>query len=447
MSSFKETSVTTGEVLKLAFPSILSMVSVTVQNFIDTAFISHTGNAQVAAVGLTSWYVWTLLSFFRGIASVTNTFTARFYGSERYRAIGTIIWHMLFMGLIFGVLYFLIGQFTPRIINLIRPPQEVKGYAISYLKIRFYEGFFIVCLFVLEEFFRGLKRPAISFLVIALISSLNIGLDYILIFGKIGFPAMGVKGAAIATVIAEFIGFCVFISIFFSAENKRRYLTARIPSLSFNLVRRIFRVGIPIGIQGVLDVAAFFAFGIIVARMGVNALAINQIVIQILSLTFMPGLGFSKASTTLVSSYMGAGDLKNARRSGHIAVFLALTVMVSIAASFVLIPGFYLSIFTTDKSMLELGSRVLFIAAISEAFDAVGLVFAGCLFGAGDTRFIMWTILLTAWGLFIPAAYILGILFNLGIVGAWAGLALYIAVFGIITAIRFSGKRWETINI
>jgi len=382
MSRFKETSVTPGEVLRLAYPSILSMVSVTVQNFIDTAFISHTGKAQVAAVGLVSWYVWTLLSFFRGIAAVTNTFTARYYGGRRYRAIGTIIWHMLFMGLLFGLIYFFIGQFTPRVINLIRPPMEVKGYAISYLRIRFYEGFFIVSLFVLEEFFRGLKRPSISLVVIALISALNIGLDYILIFGKLGFPALGVRGAAIATVIAEFIGFCVFISIFFSAENKRRYLTARIPSLSFNLVRRIFRVGIPIGVQGVLDVAAFFAFGIIVARMGVNALAINQIVIQILSLTFMPGLGFSKASTTLVSSYMGAKDIKNARRSGYIAVLMALAVMVSIAASFVLVPGFYLNIFTKDKSMLELGSRLLLIAAISEAFDAVGLVFAGCLFGA-----------------------------------------------------------------
>lgn len=435
------------EVFRLAYPSILSMVSITIQNFIDTAFISHVGKPQVAAVGLTSWYIWTLLSFFRGVASATNTFVARYHGSRRYRSIGVITWHMIFIGILFGIIYFVIGQFTRSLLRLINPPEEVVGYAYSYLKIRFYEGFFVVVLFVFEEFFRGIKKPNISLFVIGLISILNILLDYILIFGKMGFPALGVRGAAIATVASELIGFIIFLFLFLSSNMRLRYLTSRIPHFSLSLLRRIINVGLPIGLQGVLDVASFFVFGIIVAKMGVDALAINQIVIQILSLTFMPGLGFSKAATTLVSSYMGEGNLRKARKSTYLATLMALAVMLGIAVSFVAVPDFYISIFTEDEVMHLLGRKILLIAAIYEAFDAIGLVFAGGLFGAGDTKYVMWVILFSAWGLFIPATYLLGITIGLGIVGAWMAMALYIFVFGIFSLVRFLGKKWERIKI
>ncbi len=181
--------------------------------------------------------------------------------------------------------------------------------------------------------------------------------------------------------------------------------------------------------------------------MGTDALAINQIVIQILSLTFIPGIGFSKAATTLVSAYMGEKDMANARRSTYVATYLAMAIMMSVAFSFALFPHLYICIFSKDKTMLALGSKILLIAAIYDGFDAIGLVFSGALLGAGDTRFVMWTIILTAWGLFIPATFLLGITLNMGILGAWLAMASYIIIFGIISLIRFTGKKWEGIKI
>jgi len=126
---------------------------------------------------------------------------------------------------------------------------------------------------------------------------------------------------------------------------------------------------------------------------------------------------------------------------------MALAVMLGIAVSFVAVPDFYISIFTEDEVMHLLGRKILLIAAIYEAFDAIGLVFAGGLFGAGDTKYVMWVILFSAWGLFIPATYLLGITIGLGIVGAWMAMALYIFVFGVFSLVRFLGKKWERIKI
>ncbi len=433
------------EVFRLAFPSIISMVSITIQNFIDTAFISHIGKAEVAAVGLVTWYIWTILSFFRGITSITNTFVARYFGGRRFSSIGIIAWHFIYLAILSGVIYYIIGLFTPIILRIINPPSEVLPIAIEYTKIRFLEAFFIVILFVLDDFFKGIKRPEISMFIIALISILNIFLDYTLIFGNFGFPRLEVKGAAIATVISEFIGFAIFFYIFLSGKSTKNYKTTLIPHISIKIIKKIFKIGIPAGLQNVLDVASFLIFSIIITKMGTEAMAINQIVIQILSLTFMPGLGFSRAATTLCSSYIGENKINLARKSVHLSNIVALSIMMPVAVTFILIPEAYLKIFTSDPSLISAGKKILLISAIYEAFDAIGLVYSGGLMGAGDTGFIMWTILLSAWGLFLPFTYIFGILMGWGIIGAWVSMALYIFVFGIAVLIRFNSKKWENI--
>ena len=435
------------EIIRLAFPSILSMLSITIQNFIDTVFISHLGKAEVAAVGLITWYIWTILSFFRGLTSITNTFIARYLGSNRRRAIGIVGWHFIFIAAAAGFLYFAIGLFTPSILGMINPPEETYPIAIDYTRIRFFEAFFIIILFVFDDFFKGIKKPEISMLIIALISVQNIILDYLLIFGRFGFPALGVKGAALATVISEFTGFLIFLYIYLFGRSTKGMSTRVIPHVSFSMIKKIFKIGLPAGAQNILDVGSFLIFGIIVTKMGTEAMAINQIVIQILSITFMIGVGFSKAATTLTSAFLGEKNPSLARKSVHISTLLAMGIMIPVAITFAVTPDIYLKIFTNDPELIAIGRKVLLISALYEAFDAVGLVYSGGLMGAGDTRFIMWIILISAWGLFLPFTYIFGITLNLGIIGAWISMALYIFVFGVAILIRFLGRKWETIMI
>jgi len=258
---------------------------------------------------------------------------------------------------------------------------------------------------------------------------------------------MGIRGAALATVLAELAGFVLFFAIFLSKNNRVRYLTSRVPHISYPLFRRIFQIGLPIGIRGVFDEASFLAFAIIVAKLGTLALAVNQIVFQIFALSFMPGGGFSKAATTLVSKYMGANDLRNARRSGYMSTGLALTMMMIVSATFVLVPQWYIGIFSQDQRILELGAQVLLVAAICEIFDALSMVFGGSLHGAGDTAFEMAAMLIAAWGIFIPIAYVFGIVLHGGIVGAWIGMTLFFASHGLLCMIRFLSTKWEGVKI
>ena len=330
---------------------------------------------------------------------------------------------------------------------MIDPPHDISEYAISYLRIRFFNGFFIAAIFVFEDYFRGLSKPGITMIIIAITSILNIFFNYILIFGRLGFPQMGLRGAAIATVMAELIGFLIFFFSFLSKKNRFAYLTCRLPHISLMVIKRILNIGLPLGIKGVLDEASFLVFAIIVAKIGTDALAVNQIVFQIFALSFMPGGGLSRAATTLVSRYMGEKDLKNARRSGYIATVMSFIMMMIVSTTFVVIPHFYIGMFSKEPRILELGSKVLLIAAICEIFDSLGMVLSGSLCGAGDTRFVMVAMLVTAWGVFIPISYLLGIVMNIGIIGAWIGMALFFASYGIICLIRFVSKKWEKIKI
>jgi putative MATE family efflux protein len=212
-------------------------------------------------------------------------------------------------------------------------------------------------------------------------------------------------------------------------------------------LERLFRIGIPTAVHFFLDMGSFLVFSAYIGRMGTDSLAVNQIAIQILALSFMPCQGFAIAATTLMGQYIGAGHPDLAKKSAYTTLKMGLFYAGFIAALCVTIPVQLVKIFNSDPSVVELGRVVLYWAALFQAFDAVQFISDGALRGAGDTRVPMLIVLGTAWFLFLPLAYVFGTVLDKGVVGAWAGATLYIMVVGTAMFLRLKAERWRRIEI
>jgi multidrug resistance protein, MATE family len=282
----------------------------------------------------------------------------------------------------------------------------------------------------------------------------NIILDYILIFGRLGFPEMGIQGAAIASAVTMIIPAVFWLALILSARYQQKYGTKR----EFRFDRRLFimllRFGGPSGVQFFLDVASFAVFVILIGRLGEHELAASNIVLSIEMLSFLPMMGMSIATATLVGNYIGSGRLHYAERSVSSALKLALGYMILMATLFVTIPETFLGIFRSDmhshesfKDIMDQGVIILRLVAIWTLFDTLFIIYSGALKGSGDTRFAMWAQVLLAWVLFVPPVYIIIEYLRLGLIAAWAWGAFYIVVIGLVFWRRYRSGRWKEIQM
>jgi len=197
----------------------------------------------------------------------------------------------------------------------------------------------------------------------------------------------------------------------------------------------------------VLDMASFAIFSTIIARMGDLAMAANQTMIQLLSLSFMQVYGLSIAAGALVGRYIGARDLEAAERSYRSAMRLGLTISALVALAFLTVPDLLLSIFTRDESLMTLGRPVLVLGALFQIVDAVGILIAGALRGAGDTRWPFVVQASLAWLLRLPVVYGLAVFLEGGLLGAWIGELLYLVVLAAALFHRFRSGAWRLVRV
>ena len=435
------------QVWALAHPAIFTMISQTVMWTVDSAMVGHVGKTELAAVGLGGIFVFTLYSFFIGLTSTVNTFVAQNYGAGDYRKCGMYLWQGLYISLAASIAIYVVRALSPQIVDLLRPDEPVRPLTISYARIRMLSAPFFLVYYTFSHFYRGIGDTRTPLKVLLVAHAVNLVGDYLLIFGKGPFPAMGVDGAAWATTLANVVAAGIFFSLIATRTMRVRYgsLDQKRPRAAE--LARLYRIGIPIAIHFFLDMGSFLVFSAYIGRMGTEALAVNQIAIQILALSFMPCQGFAIAATTLMGQYIGAGHPHLAMKSASTTLKMGLLYTGLIAVLCVTIPEHLVRIFNSDPMVVRLGSAVLYWAALFQAFDAVQFISDGALRGAGDTRVPMLIVVGAAWFLFLPLAYIFGTVLERGVVGAWAGATIYIVVIAVAMFVRLKTGRWKRVRI
>lgn len=435
------------EVWHLAYPAVMTMLSQTMMSFADAAMVGRLGAAELAGVGLAGTLVWGIYSFFNGLVNGVNTFVAQDYGAQQYKAIGVMTWQGIYFSLISGVAILLLGSYSRSLFALLGPAPEVQAIGTTYARIRMAGGVFVVLWMCFSSFLRGLGDTRTPLKVTIIANIINIFGDYVLIFGKLGFPKLGIEGAAIATVLANLIGTIYFFVIFISKQNDNLYGTRSNWRPNLYHMKRLARIGVPIGVQWVLDMGGFIVFSAIIGRIGTAELAASEAALRLMSLSFMPVYGFSIAATTLVGQYIGANEHPLAVRSGNTALRLGMYYTLGIACLFLTIPGILIAVINSDPKVVAIGKNILRLVALFQVFDGIGIVCSGCLRGAGDTRWTMYVAVGYAWLIFVPLAYAGGFLLNGGAFGAWAGATAYIIALGVTFYWRFKSGKWRSIKL
>jgi len=329
---------------------------------------------------------------------------------------------------------------------VLSPAAELQGLSTEYARARALGCVGVATTMVLGAFFRGLGDMRTPLLVTMTAALANVVLDWGLIFGNLGLPALGVRGAGLATAIAEWLGAALLLACFLRGRVRRAFATAPVrPRLQ--VIRRFVRTGAPIGGMWFLDMITFSLFTTLIARMGSEAMAASQAFLVLLHVSFMQVIGFQIAAMTLVGRYIGADDHAAAERSYRSAMLLGLAYAASVGLLFLLIPGPLLRIFTSDARVLELGLPLLAVGALFQLCDAVGIIANGALRGAGDTRWPFLVQTAMAWGLFLPLGWLGGVGLGGGLVGAWLGGTAYVIALGIAMTWRFRGGAWKRVRI
>lgn len=456
------------EVRKLALPIILSNISRSLMNVVDVMMVGHLGAQALAATGMGSMVVWTAISFGIGLRTATQTVSSRRLGQKRYHECGVAMRNGQLLAVVFAVPVSIIGFFNADlIISLVLNEPTIVNLAVDYVSVAFLSVVFAIPCFVFQGFFSGVERTKIHMQVTITANMINIYLNAGLIYGSDGvlkffqdlgipwigilwtwfdFPALGVRGAAIATVIASaFMLGCYFIMLF-KKEIKTRFNIFSAHLDAQTLVRQI-KLTLPQGIQEVVTMTGYVVFYKIVGIIGVIELAATEIVFTILQTSFMPAAGIGQACATLVGKYLGEKLPDKSEISIHESARLSLLVMGSVGIVFIVFPEQIIQLFTSETGVNEMGVMGLRLAGFVQFIDAIGMTLWFALSGAGNTLFPSLVESFLVWCFFLPGSYFFGVVFGYGFLAPWIFFGSYITLFAVAMVWKVQRDDWKEIEI
>lgn len=441
------------QILVMAIPLILSTGSWSVKLFADRMFLAWYSPEAIAASVPAGILSFAFLSFFIGTASYVNTFVAQYYGSGRMDRIGAIVGQGTYLAMIGGLIHLCLIPFSENIFRLIGHSYAVQQQEVVYFRILCYGAFAPIAASAMAGFYTGRGENWPVMWINAASALLNIVLDYALIFGKWNFPNLGIYGAGIATVVSGFFSVVIYTLLIFRRSHNQTYRILKGFVFNRNLFARLLRFGIPNGTQFFIDMAGITVFILLIGRLGTIELAATNIALNINTLVFMPMLGLGIAVSVLVGQNLGRNNPSIAERSSYSGLHIALIYMGSIVAAFLLFPDFFLKAFSmkADKASFKPIYAIVVVllrfVAVYSFFDAFTIIFASSIKGAGDTRFVMYMVIIASVvGLVIPS-YIALVIFKAGIYVGWTIVTCYIILLGCIFYFRFLGGKWKSMRV
>lgn len=441
------------EFLTIAFPLILSTGAWSIQHFIDRMFLSWYSPDAIAASMPAGILNFTILSLFIGTASYVNTFVAQYNGAKQFHRIGDSVWQGFYFSFLALVTMLIVMQFAEPIFQLAGHAPEVQELEKQYFQIMCAGGLFPVASAAFSGFFSGRGSTWIVMLVNCTATATNVLFDYLLIFGNFGFPHLGIRGAAIATVLSGFVSFSMFFILMLRPTYQQKFGTWRGRKLDKKLFKRLVHFGFPNGVQFFLEMMAFTMFIFLVGRIGKIELAATNISFNINMLAFMPMLGAGIGISVLVGNRLGENNPKLAEKTVWSASHVTFLYMTSISMLYFFTPDLFLKPFGVQaesesfQQIRDYGVILLRFVAFYSIFDAMNIVFSSSVKGAGDTKFVMKVSIVFSWIVMVVPTFLATIVFNFGLFVAWTFATIYITLISFIFLYRFLGGKWKSMRV
>ena len=434
-----------GRILSLALPIIGGMASQNVLNLVDTAMVGLLGAAQLAAVGMASFANFMAAAFIMGLSAGVQAMAARRIGEGRHSETAVPLNGGLLLALVIAVPWSLLliaesARFFPFLVS----DPEVVAHGVPYLQARLVAMVALAMNFSFRGYWNGVGLSKVYMRTLIAMHATNIVLNWVLIFGHLGFPALGATGAGVASAISTFVGTGLYLYQGSRIARDNGFLRG-LPDRS--TIFTMLRLSVPAGIQQFFFAAGMTALFWILGRIGTAELAASNVLVQLLLVAILPGIGFGMASASLVGQALGRSDPEGARAWGWDVVRLGVATVGAISLLGLVFPDFLLGFFLHDPVTLALARTPLRILAVAMWVDTIGLVLLNSLLGAGDSRRVMIVTVSLQWLVFLPAAWILGAQLGVGMTAVWVAHAAYRGLQSLVFVSMWQGERWTEISL
>jgi len=431
---------------KLALPMMVGNVLQTMFGIVDMIFVGRLGPEAIAAVSISGTVLFVIMAATTGVSVGTTAMVSRAIGARDRAKADRVAAQSVMLGIIVSGALAVLGLLTSReILTLIGARGETLTLAQGYLNIMFVGIVTVILLFLVMGIMQGAGDASTPMKIIALSNVLNMGLDPVLIFGLLGAPALGVDGAALATVLSR--GVFLFLGIYILVSG-RTYVGIRLDGLriDFSIMKTIVQIGVPASVSLIIRSTAGLLFMTIVAMYGTVAIATYGVGMRVDHLVVMPVFGLASASSTLVGQNLGARQPERAEATAMSAGKICALIMGGLGALFYLIAPQLISVFTSSPEVISMGTAYVRIVVFSYVFMAYGMVLAMSLNGAGETTppMVGTTISLVLFQL--PLALLLPKM-GLGANGLWVSIVVATIVNSAIMFYVFKRGRWKQKHI
>ncbi len=438
-----KTDIKYSRIWQVAYPIILGSIAQNLINFTDTAFLGRVGEIALGAGALGGLFYLAVIMLGLGFGTGAQIIVARRYGEGKLKEVGPIIEHSLYFLLPLAVVVFLLLRYWSfYILDFAVESQAVFTETISFLKWRSFGIFFAFVNMVFRSFYVGLARTKVITYTTVVLAIVNIVLDYVLIFGKLGFPEMGVEGAALASVIAEASSMVFFIVYTFFAIRFKDYNLFYFQTFSFQFLRRILKVALPMMMQSFISLSVWFVFFLFIEKLGEMSLAVSNIIRSVFVVLMMPIWGFATATNTLVSFLIGQ------KRENEVLpliykimglCFLGVVIIVSLGVFF---PRTIMEIYTNNTTLIEMGIPILYVVSLGALALSLGFILFNGVSGTGKTTVSLFIEIVV---LIIYLAYVWSVvnIFQLEVFEVWMAELIYGSLLAFCSFLYLRYGNWR----
>ena len=429
----------------IAVPIMGGMMSQNILNLVDIGMVGRLGDSALAATGIGSFSSYMAISFIIGLSAGVQALAARRLGEGRTSETAIPLNGGLILALVIGIpLCIILILFTPVAFTFLTDDPAVQELGIPYLQIRIASMMAVGMNFSFRGYWSAVHMTGVYLRTLLIMHAINIFLNWVLIFGNLGAPELGVFGAGLATTISLYIGTSVYF--FFALRHARdKGFLHGMPSRS--TLWQQFRLSLPASLQQLFFAAGLVALVWIVGQIGTAEVAAVNVLLTFHITAILPAFGIALAATTLVGNALGRGDAEDAAKWGWNCSML--TFIYGVVLSILLIPlaSPILAVFLTNPETRQLAHLPMILWAMMIAFDTMGMVLMNALIGAGDTRRSMWISLLWQWAFFLPLAFLVGPVFGFGLLGVWIVNGIYRVGQALNCAHQWKSRKWARVQI
>ncbi|MHC9090080.1 MATE family efflux transporter [Tenacibaculum sp. IMCC1] len=434
--------------LKLAAPVMLGMLGHTFVSFIDNIMVGQLGTAELAAVSLGNSFMFIAMSLGIGFSTAITPLIAEADSSNNFTQAKSTFKHGLFLCTMMGLVLFLAVFFSKPLMYLMKQPIEVVELAIPYLDLVAFSLIPMIIFQAFKQFSDGMSMTRYPMYATLIANVLNVLLNYLLIYGKFGFPELGIVGAAYGTLLSRFV-MVVYLWWLLSKKERSKRLVTNIKFFVLDtlMIRKILNLGTPSAMQMFFEVAIFTAAIWLSGLLGKNPQAANQIALNLSSMTFMVATGLSVASMIRVGNQKGLKNYKELRRIAFSIFFLGTILAVVFATFFFVfhksLPNLYVDLsdaenYADNMEVMSIAANLLIAAAIFQISDSIQVVMLGALRGLQDVKIPTLITFISYWIVGFPISFFFGAKDMYGSFGIWLGLLAGLTTASILLFIRFN---------